>query len=185
MDAIRPALWAGFFIGNPPQREASALTTQGGATFPISYSSALCALPRKSTVSKPPITLSSLDLDRIEALLAAIPSSVYPSKVQLQAELDRAEVLAPEQIPATVVTMNSTVKFSIEETGKEFCLMLVYPRDMDGSTDRISIFAPVGSALLGLSVGDALAWPGPGGKTMTVRVMEVIYQPERSGELHR
>ena len=56
---------------------------------------------------------------------------------------------------------------------------------MDGSTDRISIFAPVGSALLGLSVGDSLAWPGPGGKTMTVHVTEIIYQPERAGELHR
>jgi regulator of nucleoside diphosphate kinase len=118
-------------------------------------------------------------------LLAAIPASVFPNKAQLQSELDRADVLAPEQMPATVVTMNSTVKFSIEETGKEFCLTLVYPRDMDGSTDRISIFAPVGSALLGLSVGDSLAWPGPGGKTMTVHVTEIIYQPERAGELHR
>jgi regulator of nucleoside diphosphate kinase len=157
----------------------------GDAALPIRYSPALCALPRKSTVSKPPITLSSLDLDRIETLLAAIPSSVFPNKAQLQSELDRAEVLAPEQMPATVVTMNSTVKFSIAETGKEFCLTLVYPRDMDGSADRISIFAPVGSALLGLSVGDALAWPGPGGKSMTVHVTEIIYQPERSGELHR
>ena len=137
------------------------------------------------TVRKPPITLSSQDLDRIEALLAALPSSALAGKAELQAELDRAEVLAPEEMPATVVTMNSTVKFSIKETGKEFCLTLVYPRDMDGSADRISIFAPVGSALLGLSVGDELAWPGPGGKPMTVRVTEVVYQPERAGELHR
>ena len=134
---------------------------------------------------KPPITLSSLDMDRIEALLAAIPSSALADKAELQAELDRADVLPPEQMPPTVVTMNSTVKFSIVETGKEFCLTLVYPRDMDGSADLISIFAPVGGALLGLSVGDQLAWPGPGGKAMTVRVTEVIYQPERAGEMHR
>ncbi len=136
-------------------------------------------------MSKPPITLSSQDLDRIEALLAALPSSALAGKAELQAELDRAEVLPPEEMPATVVTMNSIVKFSILETGKEFCLTLVYPRDMDGSADLISIFAPVGSALLGLSVGDELAWPGPGGKPMTVRVTEVVYQPERAGELHR
>ena len=134
---------------------------------------------------KPPITLSSLDMDRIEALLAAIPSSALAGKAELQSELDRADVLPPEQMPPTVVTMNSTVKFSIVETGKEFCLTLVYPRDMDGSADLISIFAPVGGALLGLSVGDQLAWPGPGGKAMTVRVTEVIYQPERAGEMHR
>ncbi len=134
---------------------------------------------------KPPITLSSLDLDRIEALLETIPASALAGKAELQAELDRADVLAPDQVPPSVVTMNSTVKFSIVESGKEFCLTLVYPRDMDGSADRMSIFAPVGSALLGMSVGDELAWPGPGGKAMTVRVTEVVYQPERAGELHR
>ena len=130
---------------------------------------------------KPQIILSSLDLDRIEALLAAIPASAFPGK----ADLDRADVLAPEEMPPTVVTMNSTVQFTIVETGKSFCLTLVYPRDMDGSADRVSIFAPVGSALLGMSVGDELAWPGPGGKAMTVRVKEVVYQPEAAGELHR
>lgn len=98
---------------------------------------------------------------------------------------DRADVVAPQAIPPTVVTMNSTVRFAIAETSKEFCLTLVYPRDMDGSADRISILAPVGAALLGLSVGGELTWPGPGGKTMTVRVQEVVYQPERAGELHR
>ena len=134
---------------------------------------------------KPQIILSSLDVDRIEALLAAIPASVFPGKAELQAELDRADMVPPAEIPPHVVTMNSTVQFSILETGKEFCLTLVYPRDMDGSADRLSIFAPVGSALLGLSIGDELAWPGPGGKTMTVRVKEILYQPEGAGELHR
>jgi regulator of nucleoside diphosphate kinase len=136
-------------------------------------------------VRKPNITLSSLDLDRIEALLAVVPASAFPGKAELQAELDRADVVAPEQIPPDVVTMNSTVNFVITETGKDFRLTLVYPRDMDGSADRVSIFAPVGCALLGLSVGDELAWPGVGGKPMTVRVKEVVYQPESAGELHR
>jgi len=134
---------------------------------------------------KPSITLSSLDVDRIEALMAGIPASAFPGKADLQAELDRADVLAPEQMPADVVTMNSTVQFAIRETGKDFCLSLVYPRDMDGSADRISIFAPVGSALLGLSVGAELAWPGPGGKPMTVQVKQIVYQPESAGDLHR
>ena len=134
---------------------------------------------------KPQIILSSLDLDRIEALLAAIPASVFPGKADLQAELDRADVVEPAQMPANVVTMNSTVQFELLETRQDFRLTLVYPRDIDGSTDRVSIFAPVGSALLGLSVGDELAWPGPGGKTMTVRVTGILYQPESAGELHR
>ncbi len=135
--------------------------------------------------TKPPITLSSLDVDRIEALLAALPSSAFPGKDGLQAEIDRADIVAPEEMPPSVVTMNSTVQFSIVETGKEFVLSLVYPRDMDGSADKISILAPVGSALLGLSIGDELGWPGPGGKPMTVRVKQIMYQPESAGELHR
>ncbi len=134
---------------------------------------------------KPQLILSSLDLDRIEALLAAIPSSAFAGKAELQAELDRADVLPPEQMPPNVVTMNSTVQFSIVETGKELRLTLVYPRDLDGSADKVSIFAPVGSALLGLSVGDELAWPGPGGKAMTVRVTDILFQPWRAGELRR
>ncbi|SER68148.1 nucleoside diphosphate kinase regulator [Giesbergeria anulus] len=134
---------------------------------------------------KPPLILSSLDLDRIEALLAGIPSSALAGKAELQAELDRADVLAPEEMPPNVVTMNSTVQFTIVETGKELRLTLVYPRDLDGSADKVSILAPVGSALLGLSAGDELAWPGPGGKAMTVRVTDILYQPERAGELHR
>jgi len=134
---------------------------------------------------KPQIILSSLDLDRIEALLAAIPASALPGKADLQAELDRADVVEPAQMPANVVTMNSTVQFELLETRQDFRLTLVYPRDIDGSADRVSIFAPVGSALLGLSVGDELAWPGPGGKAMTVRVTGILYQPESAGELHR
>ena len=134
---------------------------------------------------KPQIILSSLDLDRIEALLAAIPASVFPGKADLEAELDRADVVEPAQMPPNVVTMNSTVQFEILETRQDFRLTLVYPRDIDGSAERVSIFAPVGSALLGLSVGDELAWPGPGGRAMTVRVTGIIYQPESAGELHR
>ncbi len=135
--------------------------------------------------SKPPLILSSLDLERIEALLAGIPSSALAGKAELQAELYRADILSPEEMPPNVVTMNSTVQFTMLETGKELRLTLVYPRDLDGSADKVSILAPVGSALLGLSIGDELAWPGPAGKAMTVRVTDILYQPERAGELHR
>ena len=62
---------------------------------------------------------------------------------------------------------------------------VVYPKDLDSSTEKVSVFAPVGSALLGLSVGDELTWPSVGGKHMTVRVTGIVYQPERAGELHR
>ena len=134
---------------------------------------------------KPQVILTSRDLNRLEALLESLPENAFPGKAALQAELDRAEVVAPQQVPPSVVTMNSTVRFSIEDSGGDFCLTLVYPKDIDGNADRISILAPVGSALLGLSVGDELEWPRPGGGMMKVRVVEIVYQPERAGEFHR
>ncbi|MGP1628309.1 MAG: nucleoside diphosphate kinase regulator [Giesbergeria sp.] len=134
---------------------------------------------------KPPIAVSSLDLERLESLLSGPAGASFPGRSQLQAELDRADIMEPKDMSPQVVTMNSTVMFSIQETGKDFRLTLVYPRDAGSTPNAISIFAPVGSALLGLSVGDELAWPVPGGGSMTVRVAEVVYQPERAGELHR
>ena len=134
---------------------------------------------------KPQLILSSLDVDRLEALLANLSPTAFPGKADLEAEIARADIVEPSDIPANVVTMNSTVTFDMAESGKQFQLTLVYPKDLDGSTDKVSIFAPVGSAMLGLAVGDELAWPSVGGKTMTVRVTGIVYQPESAGELHR
>ena len=135
--------------------------------------------------SRPQIVLTSQDLDRLETLLESLPANAFPGSGDLRAELDRAEIVEPEQIPPTVVTMNSTVRFSINSSGEDFCLTLVYPKDVDGTGEKISILAPVGSALLGLSTGDEIEWPRPGGGTIKVRIVEIIYQPEREGKFYR
>jgi regulator of nucleoside diphosphate kinase len=134
---------------------------------------------------KPNITLSSLDLDRLETLLASLPQQAFPGRSALRAELDRADVVEPDQMAPSVVTMNSTVRFAIEPSEETFCLTLVYPKDIDGTAEQISILAPVGSALLGLSVGNHIEWSGPGGSVLKVRIVEVVYQPERAGQFHR
>lgn len=128
------------------------------------------------------IVLTSRDFDRLEALLDSLSATAFPGKELLKKELERAEVVPPEQIPPNVVTMNSTVRFTIVDSGEEFLLKLVYPKDAGDEPDRISVLAPVGSALLGLSVGDEIEWPRPGGGIATVRVVDVVYQPERSTE---
>jgi regulator of nucleoside diphosphate kinase len=133
---------------------------------------------------RPPIVITSRDYDRLEALLGSLPAGGFPNKAALEAELERAEVVSPERVPSNVVTMNSTVRFTIAQGGENFELTLVYPKDA-GHPDRISVLAPVGSALLGMAVGDELDWPRPGGGVSTVRVTGVLYQPERAGDLHR
>lgn len=126
---------------------------------------------------KPHITISSLDAERIEALAGVGPA--------LLEELARADVLAPQDMPPHVVTMNSTVRFEIDGSGEVRCLTLAYPKDMAQVPDAISILTPIGAALLGLSVGDSISWPRPDGQLSQVRVLEVLYQPERAGEYFR
>jgi regulator of nucleoside diphosphate kinase len=135
----------------------------------------------------PPLLLSRLDVERIEALLEQLAVDGLDTSA-LQAELNRAEVIEPAQMPADVITMNSTARFRImdghDDTGQERELTLVYPRDADGSPDKVSILAPVGSALLGMRIGEEIEWPAPGG-TLRLKVLSIRYQPEAAGELHR
>lgn len=134
---------------------------------------------------RPPITISSLDAVRLERMLHATGNSQFMGRDDLQAELDRANIVDPKDIPPDVVTMNSTVTFKVALSDKEFSLTLVYPNDAGDSTKNISILAPVGSALLGLREGDEISWPKPGGGVLLVSILKITYQPERSGDLLR
>ena len=131
----------------------------------------------------PDITLSTTDFDRLDNLLASLCQDTVGYDT-LSLELQRAIIVSPEQLPEDVVSMNSTVRFSLAN-GKSSTLTLVYPKDVDQSGDKISILAPVGSALLGLKAGDSINWPLPAGEMSVITVDEVIYQPERAGAYHR
>lgn len=134
---------------------------------------------------KPKIIISSLDAERLDSILDSFPNNSFQGKTYLEEELDRAQIVEPKDVPSTVVTMNSTVKFIVKSSKEKFCLTLVYPKDTNAKADNISILAPVGSALLGLSIGDEIEWPKPGGGVLSVRIEEISYQPERSGDYHR
>lgn len=133
----------------------------------------------------PPITVSSRDLARLELLLDSPGLRHVPAALALGRELERATVLPPERMPADVVTMNSTVHCIDEISGEHHHLTLAYPRDADVASHRVSVLAPVGSALLGLSVGSVIDWQAPGGRSLRVRVAAIRYQPEAAGDLNR
>lgn len=130
----------------------------------------------------PEIMMSSIDSDRLYALVESLPKNSVPGLDELEYELNRATVVAPKDMPKDIVTMNSTVRFFVEHTQSEFELTLVYPRDVDSDGKTISVLAPVGSALLGLSIGDEIEWPKPGGGALKVKITQIIYQPERAGD---
>ena len=132
-------------------------------------------------MSQPPrIVLSRFDQERLEKLLAKV--GARPDLDALRAEIDRAEVVEPEEIPPNRVTMNSRVRFVDEESNEEHEITLVFPAHADVEENRISVLAPVGSALLGLSVGDTIEWPLPNARSRRLRVVAVTYQPEAAGD---
>lgn len=100
----------------------------------------------------------------------------------LENELARAIVVPPEQIPKDVVTMNSRVVFEDETTGERREVTLVYPAHADIGAGKISILVPVGSALLGLRIGQSIDWNLPSGQRRRYRVIAVPYQPEAAGD---
>lgn len=131
-------------------------------------------------MKKPSITITRADLQRLEQMLDRLEN--YDDAAQaLELELTRAKVVDTAKVPSKVVTMNSRVRCREESTGKEYSLTLVYPEGV-GPEGAVSVLAPVGSALLGLSVGQSIDWPAPNGKQLKLTLLEVEYQPEAAGE---
>ncbi|HEX7219073.1 MAG TPA: nucleoside diphosphate kinase regulator [Burkholderiales bacterium] len=126
----------------------------------------------------PQIYLTQDDMDRLLALVDAYPGRRFE---KLEAELLRAHVVPREKIPADVVTMNSRVVFE-NESGERREVTLVYPGSADIDAGKISVLVPIGTALLGLRVGQSIDWEGPGGAKQRYRIAAVPYQPEAAGE---
>ena len=120
----------------------------------------------------PRIFVSNTDFERLMARLRALPIADADRLQGLADELDRADVRDCRAMPVDVVMMGSTVTFAIG-TGPDLTLTLVYPDEVDGQPDRISVFAPVGSALLGLPVGARIEWPRPDGVTQLITIKQV------------
>lgn len=99
--------------------------------------------------------------------------------------LGRARVVPPDQVPGDVVTMHSRIECEDELHGERHTLTLVYPHEADVLHSRISVLAPVGSALLGLSVGQSSDWRTPDGRNLRLRVTAVHAQPAAAGDLQR
>jgi regulator of nucleoside diphosphate kinase len=129
-------------------------------------------------MNRPSLRLTASDARRLDAVLQGAGGLASPMAPLLEQELARAHVVADADIPADVVTMNSRVVCLDESSGERHEIELVYPHEADVDRGRVSVLAPVGAALLGLSAGSCIDWPLPGGRTTRVRVIAVPFQPE-------
>ncbi len=116
-------------------------------------------------------------LDTLLRVLAARQDPHVGDRGALAGELRRARVVPRPQLPPDVVTMNSTVRLRDLETGEEETYTLVFPADADIAKNKLSVLAPVGTALLGYRTGEVVEWPVPAGVSR-FRIEEVL-QPAR------
>jgi regulator of nucleoside diphosphate kinase len=93
----------------------------------------------------------------------------------LEDELSRAVLVPSDQVPANVVKMYSRVTYVDESNGATRDVDLVYPEEADSSTGKISVLSPVGSALLGLEVGQTIEWLFPNHQSRLLRVINVMH----------
>lgn len=134
------------------------------------------------------IYITEFDLNRLTELLGVWQTFKGSKSTSihlegLSEELDRAHIVAPKDIPPDVVTMNSRVRLSDASKEEDLIYTLVFPRDADAEAGKISILAPIGTAILGYKVGDSIEWPVPLG-IRKVKIEEVLYQPEAAGDFH-
>ncbi|WLW62485.1 GNAT family N-acetyltransferase [Achromobacter aegrifaciens] len=124
------------------------------------------------------IYVTEIDKARLKEL---IELEQGPAVVELEHELERAIVVAPQQVARNVVTMNSRALLQLDD--EEMEVALVYPEDADTSAGKFSVCSDVGAAILGYQEGDSIDWR-ISDRTRRIGIRKVLYQPEAAGDFH-
>ncbi len=123
----------------------------------------------------PEIVLGAADHRQLNTLALAGLTQSPDQSDDLLYELERARVIDDAEVPADIVRMGSTARYRTD-TGQEQAVTLVYPVDADIAQGRISILTPIGTALIGLRVGQSITWRGRDGKRHMLTVL-AVHQP--------
>jgi len=126
-----------------------------------------------------PIIMSAADHEELSCVVAAAGKMSERGRAEvaaLQHELERATIVAPSDVPADVITMESRAALLDLETGERMEFTLVYPVEADIEEGKISVLAPLGAAMLGYRVGDQFEWVVPYGRRR-LKVIGVRFQP--------
>ncbi|WP_430809640.1 MULTISPECIES: GreA/GreB family elongation factor [unclassified Carboxylicivirga] len=132
------------------------------------------------------LIINQNDSARIRRLVAdGHNRKMYQTKeiFNLLSEIEKGKSYAPEQVPPQVVTMNSVVRVRYLDTNRGVDIQIVYPEQADIKKNKLSIFAPIATALLGYQKGDTIEWEVPKG-TISLLIEDILYQPEQAGDYH-
>jgi len=131
------------------------------------------------------IVITETDIRRLSQMLASeFAAAIVPKQYlnDLRSELERAEIVADDELPDDVVVMNSTVVLRDLDTGEQETFTLVFPQKANIAKNKLSVLAPIGTAILGYRVGDVVRWKVPDGDRR-LQIEEVLCQPERASVL--
>ena len=117
-----------------------------------------------------------------QKLMTLIDLTNTPAAATLDTELSRADIVGDDQLPVDTVAMGTTATFEDLDNGEQNTITLVFPRQADVDSMKISILSPVGSALIGLRLGGTIDWPLPGGKQRRLKVVAIAEHEEASNE---
>ncbi|MBE7413187.1 MAG: nucleoside diphosphate kinase regulator [Leptospiraceae bacterium] len=131
------------------------------------------------------ICITENDMKKLKELVNSptTDSSLRKYQLELEAELKKAKIVKPEEVSSDTITMHSEILLKDMNTEEETTYRIVYPDQSDTEKGYVSILAPIGTALLGYSVGDIIEWKVPGGLAKW-KVVKINYQPEASGDFH-
>jgi regulator of nucleoside diphosphate kinase len=126
------------------------------------------------------ILVTEEDIARLKGLVSRGRATLRRDQAhleELEQELERAEVVHAGDLPPDVVTVHSTVRIRDLDSGVAAEYTIVFPTEADTAQRRISVLAPIGTALIGYRVGDVIEWSTPGG-VRRLQVEAVLFQPE-------
>jgi len=123
----------------------------------------------------PEIVVSQVDQQRLTVLAMDALNRAPDVATELIAEMERARVV--EEVPPSVVQMGSIVTYRDDEN-RERRVQLVFPGQADIGAGKISILTPIGTALIGLSEGQSIAWTARDGKVRRLTVIKVENPPK-------
>jgi len=141
---------------------------------------------REGIVVQKKIYITELDKERLMKLIEEEihNGTVSDEAIQsLEREIQNAIVVSPHQISQEVVTMNSKALIQIDDEEETVEVSLVYPNQADMANMKLSVFSPIGTAILGYSEGDRISWSVPSGK-IDIHIHKILYQPEAAGHFH-
>jgi regulator of nucleoside diphosphate kinase len=130
------------------------------------------------------IYISEYDLKRLKELIKVAESLAIKGLSDISRNWPKSWIGRNQRIPNDVITMNSRFRLRDVDTDQEAVYTLVFPGDADSASGKISILAPIGTAVLGYKIGDTIEWEVPAGRKR-FKVEEIVYQPEAAGDYHR